>query len=318
DWAFLVMVIGSCLIATFGLLSNSAAVIIGAMLIAPLMLPIRGTAFGILDANKRLIRRGLVSLVVGTLLSVAMAWGIGQLTGIASFGSEVTARTQPNLLDLGVAIAAGGLAGFAAVDKKLSSSFAGVAIAVALMPPICVVGLWLSRGEWYFALGATLLYLTNLFGITLASMVAFVAKGYAPFQQARRPIIITLFFTTLLLLPLGASTAQMVRQNQLETSLKTVLLDRTLTFQRLTLVDMAVNWLATPPEVFLTVRSAEPISPREVELLEKFLEREMGRPFKLHFFVSPVEHVTREGVVTQPTSSIWPGTPHPSLEWQGN
>ncbi|NJL48305.1 MAG: DUF389 domain-containing protein [Leptolyngbyaceae cyanobacterium SM2_5_2] len=294
NWAYLVMVVGSCLIATFGLLANSAAVIIGAMLIAPLMLPIRGTAFGILDANKYLIRRGLVSLVVGTLLAIVISSTIGRITGLATFGSEVVARSQPNLLDLGVAVTAGALAGFAAVDAKLSSSFAGVAIAVALMPPLCVVGLWLSRGEWLLALGATLLYSTNLCGITLACMITFVVKGYAPLRQARRPILITLGFTALLLFPLGASTLQLVRQNQLEASLKSALLDRTITFQRLSLVDMTVNWLSTPPEVFLTVQAAEPILPRQVQLLEDFVAEEMGRPFTLHFLVSPLEHVTRE------------------------
>ncbi|NJL45100.1 MAG: DUF389 domain-containing protein [Leptolyngbyaceae cyanobacterium SM2_3_12] len=313
---YMVLVIGSCLIATFGLLANSAAVIIGAMLIAPLMLPIRGAAFGILDANKSLMRKSLTALAVGTLLAVAISSGLGRLTGIASYGSEVMARSQPNLLDLGVAVTAGGLAGFAAVEPKLSSSVAGVAIAVALMPPICVVGLWLAQAEWNFALGALLLYCTNLFGITLACMVAFVVMGYAPWQRAQRPIGITLLFTALLVLPLGASTIQLLRQNQLEASLKTALLDRTLTFQRLSLVDMTVNWVETPPQVYLTVRAAEPVSPKQVQLLEEFVDQAMGRPFELHFFVSQLDHVTRDGSSLE---EVWQGGDLPQRQgWQGN
>ncbi|WP_017297335.1 DUF389 domain-containing protein [Nodosilinea nodulosa] len=292
SWHYLVLVVGSCIIATLGLLSNSAAVIIGAMLIAPLMLPIRGAAFGILEADRPLIRTSLLALTVGSLLAVTISALLGALTGVAQFGSEVMGRTQPTLLDLGIAVTAGALAGVAKVEPKLSSTVAGTAIAVALMPPICVVGLWLGQGNLSLSLGALLLYLTNLFGITLACMVAFVLFGYSMVHRARRPLGITLIFTALLVVPLGASTLQLLQQNQLEASIRTALLDRTLTFQRVTLVDMDANWLTTPPDISLTVRSSEPISPKQVELLEQFLTKEMGRPYRLTFLVSQVEAIT--------------------------
>ncbi|MBE9157994.1 DUF389 domain-containing protein [Nodosilinea sp. LEGE 06152] len=291
SWHYLVLVVGSCIIATLGLLANSAAVIIGGMLIAPLMLPIRGAALGILEADRILIRASMLALIAGSLLAVAISALLGAVTGVAQFGSEVLARTQPTLLDLGIAITAGALAGVAKVEPKLSSTVAGTAIAVALMPPICVVGLWLGQGNLALSRGALLLYLTNLFGITLACMVAFVLFGYSMVRRARRPLGITLIFTTLLIIPLGASTVQLLQQNQLEASVKTALLDRTLTFQRVTLVDMDVNWLTTPPEISLTVRASEPITPKQVELLEQFLVQEMRRLYKLTFFVSQVEEV---------------------------
>ena len=301
SWPYLVMVVGSCIIATLGLLANSAAVIIGAMLIAPLMLPIRGAAFGVLEADRRFIKDSLISLAVGTVLAVAISASLGQVSGIATYGSEVVARSQPTLLDLGVAVTAGALAGFAAVEPKLSSSVAGVAIAVALMPPICVVGLWLAQAEWDMALGALLLYSTNLLGITLACMVAFVAMGCIPIRNAHGPIGITVLLTGLLVLPLGASTARLLRQNQLEASLKRALLDRTLTFQQLNLIDMTVNWINTPAEVFLTVQAHEPVSVKQVQLLEDFVAQEMGRPFLLNFLVSRVEQVNRE----EPSQGVW-------------
>ncbi len=294
DWDYLVLVLGSCIIATFGLLSNSAAVIIGAMLIAPLMLPIRGIAFGILDADRQLIRASVLSIVVGTGVAIAISAFLGATTGIAQYGSEVYARSQPTLLDLGIAVTAGALAGFAKVDPKLSSTIAGTAIAVALMPPVCVVGLWLAQGDLSLSLGAMLLYTTNLFGITLACMVAFMLAGYAPFNLARRPIGITLVFTGLLVFPLGYSTGQLVLQNRLESAVRTALLDRTLTFQRLTLVDLSTNWVTNPPEVSLVVYASEPVTPKQVQLLENFLENEMSRPFTLLFEVSQVDLVTSE------------------------
>lgn len=294
SWHYLVLVVSSCVIATLGLLSNSAAVIIGAMLIAPLMLPIRGAAFGILDANRTLIRASLLALALGTLLAVVISAGLGHIIGVTQFGSEVMARTQPTLLDLGIAVTAGALAGVAKVEPKVAGTVAGTAIAVALMPPICVVGLWLGQGDLEHSGGAMLLYLTNLFGITLACMVAFVLFGYAVTQRARRPLGLTLLFTALLLIPLGASTLRLVQQTQLEASVRTALLDRTVTFQTLTLVDMSTNWLTVPPEISLTVRAAEPVSPYQVGLLEQFLAKETGRPYRLLFMVSPVEEVTSD------------------------
>ncbi|MBW4595831.1 MAG: DUF389 domain-containing protein [Brasilonema angustatum HA4187-MV1] len=82
-----------------------------------------------------------------TLVAVVLAWLIGSLVGLPEFGSEVVARCQPTLLDLGIAIAAGAISGYAKVQPKISSSLAGTAIAVALMPPICVIGFGLSQAD---------------------------------------------------------------------------------------------------------------------------------------------------------------------------
>ncbi|MBD0335747.1 MAG: DUF389 domain-containing protein [Cyanobacteria bacterium Co-bin13] len=291
---FLILIVGSCVIATLGLLSNSAAVIIGAMIIAPLMLPIRGIAFGILAADRRLIRSGLLSLVIGTALSVAISLLLGYIIGIAQYGSEVMARTQPTLLDLGIALTAGAIAGVARLEPKISATLAGTAIAVALMPPICVVGLWLAQGDPRLSLGALLLYLTNLLGITLACMLAFILGGYSPLHRARRPLGLTLMLTSLLMVPLGYSSFNLLRQNQLEASLRQALLNRTVTFQRLQLVSMETDWLRNPPEVSLIVYADEPLTANQVGLLEEFVGREMGRPFRLVFQVSQLEEVTHE------------------------
>ncbi len=294
DSSYLVLIVSSCAIATFGLLANSTAVIIGAMIIAPLMMPIRGLAFGALEGNVLLFRRGLLAVAVGTLVAVLLAWGLGRLVGIANFGSEVLARSEPTLLDLGVAIAAGGISGYAKVQPKISGSLAGTAIAVALMPPICVVGLGLSQADWALSQGAMLLYLTNLLGITLSCMLTFVLAGYASLRRAHKPLTWAAILTAILLIPLGISFVRLVRQAQLEASLRQALVNRTVTFQRLDLLSSSTNWLANPPEVRLNVRAREPVTPRQVALLEKFIQREMGQPFTLVFIVGQVEEIRRE------------------------
>lgn len=295
DSSYLILVIGSCAIATFGLLSNSAAVIIGAMIVAPLMLPIRGIAFGALQGNIILFRKGLIALTVGTLLAILIAWGLGIVVRLPSYGSEIFARSEPNLLDLGIAVAAGSISGYAKAEPKISGTLAGTAIAVALMPPICVVGLGLAQGNWSLSIGATLLYLTNLLGIALSCMLTFLAAGYASFKRARKPLIWTLALTGILLIPLGVSFARLIRQAQLQTSLEKALLNKTVTFQRLELLRSETNWLANPPAVRLNVRAKEAVTSRQVQLLEEFIEREMGQPFTLIFEVGQVEEVRRSG-----------------------
>lgn len=291
DLNYIVLILGSCVIATFGLLSNSAAVIIGAMIVAPLMLPIRGLAFGALKGNISLFRKGLTAIVVGTILAIVLAWFLGSLVRLPDFGSEVVARSKPTLLDLGIAIAAGGISGFAKVQPKVSGTLAGTAIAVALMPPICVIGLGLSHANWSLSLGASLLYLTNLLGITLSCMLTFLIAGCIPLYRARKALIWALTLTAILLIPLGVSFTELLRQAQLEVSLKRALLNRTITFQRVELIKSDTNWLTKPPEVSLTVRSSEALTPKQVQLLEAFVEKEMGQKFTLIFQVSQVEEV---------------------------
>ena len=296
DNTYLILIVGSCIIASFGLLSNSAAVIIGAMLVAPLMLPIRGMAFGALESNLRLFLAGLTALLVGTALAIAMSCIIGWTAGLSQFGSEVLARSKPNLLDLGIAVAAGSISGYAKVEPKISSSLAGTAIAVALMPPVCVIGLGLSAQDWQLSQGATLLYVTNLLGISLSCMVTFWLKGYAPMAKAKRALRWTSIVTAAVVIPLSISFIELVRQSQLEAGVKRVLINKTLTFQRVSLVKIKTNWLDSPPEVVLNVQAIEPVTPKQVRLIEDFLQEEMGRPFKVKFEVSQVEEVTRDGI----------------------
>jgi len=127
-------------------------------------------------------------LAVSTGLAVALSAFIGAGSGFLAYSSEVFARSSPTLLDLGIAITAGGISGYAKVQPKLSSTLAGTAIAVALMPPLCVVGLGIAQLDLSLSLGTSLLYLTNLLGITRSCMVAFFIAGYSPFRRARRPL----------------------------------------------------------------------------------------------------------------------------------
>ena len=144
---FFILLISSAVIASLGLISNSTAVVIGAMIVAPLMDPILSLAFGLAVSDGKLIRRSAVTIGFGVLAVIGTAALISLGLGISHVQSEITGRTSPNLIDLGIAIAAAVAGSFSMTRKQLSNSIAGVAIAVALVPPLCVSGIGLTLGS---------------------------------------------------------------------------------------------------------------------------------------------------------------------------
>jgi uncharacterized hydrophobic protein (TIGR00271 family) len=303
DLNFLVLTLSSCLIASLGLLMNSAAVIIGAMIIAPLMLPLRGLALATLKADRELFNQSLTTLGSGTLVSVAIAWLIGRVFSLpaSEFGTEILARTQPNLADLFVAVAAGAVSGFAKIRPQLSDALAGTAVAVALMPPLCVVGITLSQGDWLAGGGALVLYGTNLLGITLACLLVFVWGGYYfDSMQMRRALRWGLSMTLLFVIPLFISLAVLLKQKTLQSTIKDLLKNQTITVgQQVELVKMQVNWSSLPwsnkpATIILTVSSGEPVTSKQVAEVENFLYRKLGQRFKVIFRVDQFQQVTSD------------------------
>lgn len=144
---FFILLISSAVIASLGLISNSMAVVIGAMIVAPLMDPILSLAFGLAVSDGKLIRRSAVTIGFGVLAVIGTAALISLGLSISHVQSEITGRTSPNLIDLGIAIAAAIAGSFSMTRKQLSNSIAGVAIAVALVPPLCVSGIGLTLGS---------------------------------------------------------------------------------------------------------------------------------------------------------------------------
>ncbi|KGB52149.1 hypothetical protein FG91_03783 [Sphingopyxis sp. LC81] len=179
DKKFLLLTILAAMIATLGLLQSSTAVVIGAMLVSPLMGPIMGVGFGLATLETNLIRRSLVTLAAGMAVAVLVAMLIIWLSPIKDVTPELRARTQPTLLDLGVAVV-GGIAGVYAIMRKLSGVMVGVAIATALVPPLSTVGFGLATGRLDFALGAALLFLTNTLAIAFAATIVARLNHFGP------------------------------------------------------------------------------------------------------------------------------------------
>lgn len=178
NFDFILLMALSTLIASLGLLDDSAAVIIGAMLVAPLMTPLLGLGLAISQGNPKLAKMTLKTMALGFLV----AFGLAVLVGVLSGGfhqstSEMDARDWPQMLDLGVAFFAGVAAAYASGRPGLLAALPGVAIAAALLPPIATSGLALSIGNFDLAIGAALLFAVNVAGIILASAIALWAVG---------------------------------------------------------------------------------------------------------------------------------------------
>lgn len=180
---FILMSALSAGIATLGLLQSSTAVVIGAMLISPLMSPIAALGFGFASIDGQRIREAArvvaVGAGIGILTGVLLTW----LSPIRNATPEILARTQPTLLDLAVALFSGVAGGYATAIRKGGTAI-GVAIATALMPPLAVVGYGLGVLQIQFALGALLLFLTNLAAITFSfAMVARLSGAARPLYK---------------------------------------------------------------------------------------------------------------------------------------
>ena len=196
--AWWVMLALSVSIATFAVLQDSTAVVIGAMLIAPLMTPILGLAGAVVNGWRHRAASSAFLVAGGVVAAIALAYLIAAwVPELVSFeaNSQIVSRVSPTFVDMLIALAAGAAGAFATVNRRVSSSIAGVAIAVALVPPLGVVGVSLENQRWDDAFGSFLLFMTNFVSIVLAAAAVFVLAGFAEsarLRKNRRQVVSTL------------------------------------------------------------------------------------------------------------------------------
>jgi uncharacterized hydrophobic protein (TIGR00271 family) len=175
---YYVLLLASAGIAAFGLLANSAAVVISAMLVSPLMAPIFGIALALSRGDLLLLRHAAIAEFGGVLMIIGFACLLGLLPFALEVTPEMLARTRPNVLDLIVATLAGLADGLALVDERTSPALPGVAIATSLTPPLATCGLSLAFGAYQGAWGAFLLFFANFLAILAVSAAIFVLAGF--------------------------------------------------------------------------------------------------------------------------------------------
>jgi uncharacterized hydrophobic protein (TIGR00271 family) len=225
--SFWVLIVLATVIATAGVVTDSTATVIGAMIVAPLMTPILGTALSVVLADRRLILRNLGMVLAGAASVVVIAFILG-LTAhahlLADTNSQIAARVNPRLIDLVAALATGAVGAFAMVRSDVSDTLPGVAIAISLVPPLAVVGLTLESGAPDQAMGALLLFGTNVTAIIATGTVVFLA--YRVRQSAiavgvrvgrlHRGALVTAFGSVAVIaIPLGIGSAVVVQQESI-------------------------------------------------------------------------------------------------------
>lgn len=174
---FIALICLSTAIATLGLMQNSTAVVIGAMLVAPLMTPLIGCGLAVVQGNGFLMRSASKSVLLGFLVALLLAMVMGMVVPHAGLTSEMLSRGKPNALDLAVALISGIAAAYATARPNLLGALPGVAIAAALVPPIATSGVALAHGDYVTSAGAAMLFFTNIVAIVLGAAAALFAVG---------------------------------------------------------------------------------------------------------------------------------------------
>ena len=178
---FFALLLFATVIATYGVLSNSTATVIGAMIVAPLMGPIMATTAAVIMGSTRralhaiaLVVAGIVTVIISSFL---LSWVVPDVTISFTSNGEITSRINPGLYALLTALGAGAAGAFIISRAEIADSMGGVAIAISLVPPLCVVGISLQQGQLGAAAGALLLFMTNFLAILLAGGVVLLIVG---------------------------------------------------------------------------------------------------------------------------------------------
>ena len=280
----------SAIIATLGLLANSVAIIIGAMIIAPLMGPIVGMAYSVAMGNRKLLRRSSLTVLKGIILTILASWITASLIGLETVDSEILSRTNPTLIDFGIAMAAGMAGAFANTRRSIADAIPGVAIAVALVPPLSVVGISLSLGKQEFAVGSSLLFLTNLICIIFFGSLVFLFQSYGSIERAKHGLAMSTVVMFLLGIPLTFSMRELILEKSIRYQIADLIVSETVTFAnrdvKLISVIPKKDYLQVAIEIAAPIDS---ISQKQIDLVRNFLAENIGKPIDLEVTVIPVK-----------------------------
>ncbi|MCC5814024.1 MAG: DUF389 domain-containing protein [Leptospira sp.] len=279
--SYLTMLVLSTVLAIFGLFSNSSPVIIGAMILAPLMAPIISLSMAVLRQESKMLRDSFFTILNGTILSLVFAALITLLIPLRSITDEIGARTAPTILDMGIAIVSGIAGAYAHAKEGIAKSLAGVAIAVALVPPLAVAGIGIGWLDYKVFLGAFLLYITNLAGIVMAGSVTFLILGFAPFKKSTRGLLLTFLLVVAVSIPLTMSFLDMRTRALIRQEVEGM------EVRHIVIKDVKVS---SGKDTRLSVRlvTYTPITDQDLEDIKTKINKKIGRDVSIEFITSIV------------------------------
>lgn len=291
---YFLLVILAAVVATLGLLTNSTAVIIGAMLISPIMSPIIGMSFSMTLGDSNLFAKSIKGIILGTVVAITVSVFITLFIPSRSLTDEILSRTKPTLIDLVIALASGSAGAYTMCHKKESSVLPGVAIATALMPPLCVVGTGLVQNEYTVAFGGFFLFLTNLISINLASALVFKFSGFTTkdeidksekqktiLKMNQRRMLISITAFAIITIPLSYIMYTTIVQERMKKLIDDSLLKTTSTFDGVDLVNYTYKIKDNKVLINTVVRSINKLDGSNIKLMENSLEKQLGKPAQI-------------------------------------
>ena len=307
---FYLLLLLSAILATLGLIANSSAVIIGAMIIAPLMNPIVAFSYALARRNGRLFGKAVFSVLTGVVLIIAVSWAVTRLLGYQLLGPEIVARGTPSLIDLGIAVASGIAGSIAWSRRNIGSALPGVAIAVALVPPVCVIGIGLALGDsalldgapdpiksdYALEAGSSLLFLTNFTAMVFCGSLVFLIQGYGRWKGASGGILASLALLALVAIPLHFTFAKM----RFRSSVASTLVGMASDYPEWEGVEVRRIAIHSYPGLRLIQLYADAspgvLTSEHVADIESALQERFNEEITVHIVISNYEVLTRDGL----------------------
>jgi len=275
---YIVLMLLSTILATLGVFADSSPVIIGAMILAPLMAPIISLSMGVLRQDRHLIRGSIITILSGMVVAYIFAIGLTLITPINNMNAEITSRIKPNIIDLGIAVISGAAGAYAYSKESVAKTLAGVAIAVALVPPLAVSGIGLAWGDLGIFFGALLLLLTNLTGMVLAGSLTFLFTGYSPFSLARKGLLISFFVVLSISIPLGYGFFKVVQENRIIQSLNSRTIEGAF-------LDQVMIKRFSPTIISMDITTADYPSEEKLDRIKEEIEKIVGHDVTLNLAI---------------------------------
>lgn len=290
NFDFMVLIVLSTAIASLGLIQSSAAVVIGAMLVAPLMTPLLGAGLALIQGNLPLLLRAAQAILLGFLCALGIGLGLGWLVPVPQLTPELLARGGPTVLDLAVGFLSGFAAAYCSGRSTLSAALPGVAIAAALVPPIATAGVSIAMGETANARGAAMLFGTNVVAIVVGAALALYGGGVRPakFESAQRwrrwTFLGLIFALVVLAVPLSSWLLADLRnqfRREFTSGARELVEARVDAIGGAEIEDFAWREEENGLRLRLVLRSPAPPTQDWAESLDRALEEQLGEPVEL-------------------------------------
>ncbi len=305
DRPYIIMNALAGIIASYALLAGSVSGVIGAMLVAMLLGPIAGLSLSLVDGDYALFKKSSLSLAGGIGIVTLCSFIIGLVHYDMPISSEMLSRTNPNYLDLMIALAGGAVGAYAVISPRIPNAVVGVAIATALVPPLCAGTIFIARGDWEHALGAYLLTGTNIIAIQFSSSIVLWLCGFHKvvdrFYSNHKVIWlngITILLLILLFVTLGTNTKLLVDSITFETKVRNVLAREMRSYPGAYVSETRVAQESKKTIIRAVIRSPNSFSAEDVAKIEsKLPEPPNHAPIELRLRHVAVEVITKNGVI---------------------